>query len=251
MGKIPRGGGFTLIELSIVLVIIGLIIGGVLVGQNLIGAAAVRAQISQIERYQTAVNTFRGKYGYLPGDIPNPYAGQFGFQSRGPYAGQGDGNGLLEGNSTNTNATGANYGSLPFQGEEGMFWVDLSAAHLIEGSFATASPTATFSAAIPPSAVGQYLPSAKMGFGGYVFVWSGGWQEWANSPPGDSQNYFEVAGVTGSAPSYRGLPNDITLMTPAQAYAIDKKMDDGLPQYGNVIVFDPVGGGLRAVVALI
>jgi prepilin-type N-terminal cleavage/methylation domain-containing protein len=75
--------GFTLIELSIVLVIIGLIVGGVLVGQNLIAAAAVRAQISQIEKYQTAANAFRGKYGYLPGDIPNPYATQFGFQSRG------------------------------------------------------------------------------------------------------------------------------------------------------------------------
>ena len=39
-------GGFTLIELSIVLVIIGLLVGGVLVGQDLIRAAGVRAQIS-------------------------------------------------------------------------------------------------------------------------------------------------------------------------------------------------------------
>ena len=40
-----RCDGFTLIELSIVLVIIGLIVGGVLVGQNLISAAEVRLQI--------------------------------------------------------------------------------------------------------------------------------------------------------------------------------------------------------------
>ena len=46
--------GFTLIELSIVLVIIGLIVGGILVGQDLINAAAIRAQIAQVEKYQTA-----------------------------------------------------------------------------------------------------------------------------------------------------------------------------------------------------
>ena len=48
--------GFTLVELSIVLVIIGLIIGGVVVGRDLIDAATIRAQISQIEKYNTAVN---------------------------------------------------------------------------------------------------------------------------------------------------------------------------------------------------
>ena len=51
--------GFTLIEMSIVLVIIGLIIGGVLLGRDLISAAAVRAQIAQIEKYNAAVNTLR------------------------------------------------------------------------------------------------------------------------------------------------------------------------------------------------
>ena len=95
-GRAERG--FTLIELSIVLVIIGLIVGGVLVGQDLIRAAAVRAQVSQIEKYNTAVNTFRDKYGALPGDIQDPAASSFGFTPRGQLAGEGDGNGVIEGN---------------------------------------------------------------------------------------------------------------------------------------------------------
>ena len=82
ISKTTNGPGFTLVELSIVLVIIGLIIGGVLVGRDLITAATVRAQIAQIEKYQTAVNTFRGKYGYLPGDIPDPAVTQFGGAGR-------------------------------------------------------------------------------------------------------------------------------------------------------------------------
>ncbi|MCA9200375.1 MAG: prepilin-type N-terminal cleavage/methylation domain-containing protein [Planctomycetales bacterium] len=63
--------GFTLIELSIVLVIIGLITGGVLVGRDLIEAAKVRNDISTIERMNAAALTFRLKYNYLPGDLPN------------------------------------------------------------------------------------------------------------------------------------------------------------------------------------
>jgi prepilin-type N-terminal cleavage/methylation domain-containing protein len=62
MWTIRHRAGFTLIELAIVLVIIGLIVGGILVGQDLINAAAVRAQVSQIEKYQTAVHTFQTKY---------------------------------------------------------------------------------------------------------------------------------------------------------------------------------------------
>src|ERR1035438_3595333 len=93
--------GFTLIEIAIVLVIIGLIVGGVLVGQNLINAAAVRAQISQIEKYNSAVNTFRGKYDALPGDISAAAAAQFGFVARSGTTGRGDGNGIVQGHNGN------------------------------------------------------------------------------------------------------------------------------------------------------
>src|ERR1700728_2487693 len=92
--------GFTLIELSIVLVIIGLIVGGVLVGQDLIKAAEVRATVGQYEKYNAAVNTFRTKYNGIPGDIPQAQASQFGLftmTAAAPAVGLGDGNGLLEG----------------------------------------------------------------------------------------------------------------------------------------------------------
>lgn len=118
--------GFTLIELSIVLVIIGLIVGGILTGRDLVSAAAMRSQIAQIERYHQASTTFREKYGYLPGDVAAVEAQRFGFAARGPYAGQGDGNGIIEG--INNNAANQNYGVRLNAGETALFWRDLSSS---------------------------------------------------------------------------------------------------------------------------
>lgn len=62
-------GGFSLVELSIVLVILGLLVGGILGGQSLIHAAELRAIPTETEKYQTALNTFRMKYFALAGDF--------------------------------------------------------------------------------------------------------------------------------------------------------------------------------------
>jgi prepilin-type N-terminal cleavage/methylation domain-containing protein len=224
--------GFTLIELSIVLVIIGLIVGGVLVGQNLISAAGVRATVTQIEKYNTAANTFREKYGFLPGDINASAAAQFGFAARGSYTGEGDGNGLLEG--IVANAPSANNG-FSQTGETLMFWVDLSTAHLIDNGFTTATATWIPSSPYPSgSTLNAYLPPAKLGNGNYIYTFSGGWLE--NAGSNNSRNYFGLALVTsigqGSCPSCIFSQAGLTVQ---QAQNIDQKVDDGLPFSGRVL----------------
>ena len=99
-----RNKGFTLIELSIVLVIIGLLIGGLVAGNDMRKSAEVRSQITQIEKIQTATNTFKAKFNALPGDMDAKTAVQFGFAPRGSNEGQGDGNGILEGWNSNYNS---------------------------------------------------------------------------------------------------------------------------------------------------
>jgi prepilin-type N-terminal cleavage/methylation domain-containing protein len=232
--EMPRQGGaagFTLIELSIVLVIIGLIVGGVLTGQDLIRAAEVRATISQIEKYNTAVNTFYGKYDALPGNMNATTAATFGFSTVGRTGavGFGSGNGVITGD------------------EELMFWVDLSspiAGGLIDGSFTAGAGYTDDNelVALGGLKVALYLPPAKLGRGNYIWTWSGGWQAYA-SPPGDGQNYFSLstpATLGGSSTPH--VPS--TTLTVTQAYSIDKKMDDGMPQSGNVMAIADGGYGL-------
>lgn len=106
--QVLRCRGFTLIELSLVMVIIGFLIGGVLVGQDLIFAAKVRNATSQLSQMETAYNTFRIKYNCIPGDCPNATdyfgndyivitfnAGYCNSQPSGAH-GNGNGNGLID-----------------------------------------------------------------------------------------------------------------------------------------------------------
>lgn len=216
----PRQTGFTLIELSIVLVIIGLLVGGVLVGNDLIAAAEVRAQIKQIEDIKAATSTFRLKHQGLPGDLKD--AVQYGFEPRGAFAGQGDGNRVLEGVSAN--AASSNSGLIGGSaGETALFWRDLSEAELLQNSFHLANALAPSSSMIKVNhtpGIADFLPEAKLGIGTFVHVWSR-----------DRKNYLAISQVTGlGATPVQALPG----FTGNQAYQIDSKIDDGLPDSGVV-----------------
>jgi prepilin-type N-terminal cleavage/methylation domain-containing protein len=165
--KLPMRAGFTLIEMAIVLVIIGLIAGAVVVGQDLMRAAGVRATISQIEKYNTAVNTFREKYGYLPGDINASAAALFGFLPRGIYHGMGDGDGYIEGLYANSPSTNTGY-AIGY-GETAMVWVDLSMANLIDGGFNTSTMLSRPPGTIPGAGVRAPLPTPNRG-GGELYL---------------------------------------------------------------------------------
>lgn len=66
--------GFSLIELSIVLVVIGLLAGAVISSNALIQQSELRTLASEFNELTTAYNNFKGTYGSPPGDIPS-YSG--------------------------------------------------------------------------------------------------------------------------------------------------------------------------------
>lgn len=97
---------FTLIEISIVLIIIGIIAGTIFKGQDLLESARTRATIDEISHIRLALSNYRDTYGYWPGNDPHA-ATRFG-----DGVASGDGRGLIR------------------DGESGQVWRHLAAAGL-------------------------------------------------------------------------------------------------------------------------
>ena len=66
--------GFTLVELSIVIIIIGFLIAGIAAGKSLIRQTKLNSIITESQMYILAINTFKDRYSYYPGDLPNAEA---------------------------------------------------------------------------------------------------------------------------------------------------------------------------------
>ena len=66
--KNTKQGGFTLVEIAIVLVIIGLLLGGILKGQELINNAKVRSVADRQNSLKAAWFGFIDRYNFIPGD---------------------------------------------------------------------------------------------------------------------------------------------------------------------------------------
>ena len=214
--KTSSNKGFTLIELSIVLVIIGLIVGGVLVGQDLIKAAELRATVSQKESYDSAVNTFRLKFNGLPGDIVK-YANFTGTLTTTGLTGAngfGDGDTLIEG------IGGAGTDNFGFVGEAKLFWRHLADVDLIGDDISGVTTGAAATHAVSGS---TFVPEGKMGKGTYFHI--------ASSV---GRNYFTLSGITtiATATSMNVVSSDV--ISPNEAFQLDTKFDDGVPITGVV-----------------
>src|SRR5262245_804779 len=124
MGK---QGGFTLIEIAIVLVIIGLLLGGVLKGQELITAARVRNLISQQDGVKAAYFGFLDRFRALPGDYSQATV------NIANVTANGNNNGQIE--------IAATCGSVPNcqAAEFIVIWEHLSRSGFINGSYAYAA----------------------------------------------------------------------------------------------------------------
>ena len=230
MHAAPQTKAFSLVELSIVLVILGLLVGGILAGQSLIRASQLRAVSTEFNFYTTALMSFRDKYLNWPGDMPNATA-FWGAANNGN--GKGDScfslnvstlggktcNGTGDGYISDPGGVSANY----VGGETFHAFVQMANAGLINGTYTGVAATTSPSSRVP----GLNMPASKIPNQGISIQ---------NDPTPDT-NYF-FSNITSLSVYYLSLSrayNGSTELKPEEAWNIDTKMDDGKPALGRML----------------
>lgn len=232
--------GFTLIEMSIVLVIIGLIIGGILKGQEVIESGRLKRTITGFEQIEAAVLTFSDKYGALPGDYRLAHARIAGVADvpsictvpGAAGAGSGNGNGVI-GNSPTGQGIGAASVAQNVAAENcerGLAFIHMNLANLLGQNSASADNTSNNKfgdgSALPPAgypSVGYSIAHGPYSFG-------------SDQTTGHWLRASKVA-LQGANPTARNA------FTGKRIFQMDIKLDDGQPQTGLFRSIGSTGAG--------
>jgi prepilin-type N-terminal cleavage/methylation domain-containing protein len=207
--------GFTLVEISIVMIIIGLLIGGIFSGMKLIDNANIQKTVQDLKAIDTAVPTFRDTYRALPGDIRSPST-RIPNCTIAPCSVGGNGD-----RGISPLVTGFTDSVMTLTDERFTFWHHLQAADLIQMNFSNMNDMN----------FGEGQPTAHEG-GGYrlrMYV-TGTVSPFINV---SSKHILFITGIPSDVPASNPTLSRASSCT--LAGAVDRKMDDGLPRVGKVL----------------
>jgi len=209
-----KKSAFSLIELSIVLIIIGLLIAGITGGASLIRSSELRSVMGEARGYAVADNSFFTQYDQYPGDI----------SSRAGSISQSDGDrdGRIEyiNDATTKVAEGLDA------------WLDLRDIGAIDTVLTIAGTPAAPTAQVP----GTNIPASKVRGAGWAFDYNTNTFQNVVTITGttdaiDTNNLYLVSG-SASADASKNAATSI--LTATDSLSIDTKIDDGLANSGNV-----------------
>jgi hypothetical protein len=187
--------GFTIIEISMIILAMSLLIGGIFMGRALVDAAKLREVIQKLNKFEVGRASFKQKFSCTPGDCRN--AADFGLGTN------GDGDGYVTDMKTNK-------GSLPRK-EILEYWVHLDNAGLLGEDYSRTPLT------------GPRLQNGGPATGMHDAHFSIGYER---SP---IKQYYFIGVNASSKPAYRNIDRRFI---PREIESIDKKIDDGAPLDG-------------------
>ncbi len=217
-----KSSGFTLVEISIVMIIIGLLIGGTFGGMKLVENMQVNRTVQDLKSIESAALTFKDTYGRLPGDMPNT-AARLPNCTDAPCATGGNGNRRLDYTAWNEVISSGM--------EKFAFWHHLQAADLM--NLAVQNTTSL--------EFGEGQPEAPFG-GGYRMVANDGALFVAGS------TILRGAALVTTPLSSAAIQVPATRMSPCgQVQSVDRKIDDGMPYTGLLLGWSCATANLTAV----
>lgn len=204
-----RYRGFTLLEMSVVIAVIGLIIGGISVASSIKFNASLQGVIADQTMIIAAVASYKEKYKALPGDHSKAES-IFGSSA----TDNGNDDGIINKPDTNNDSW--------------LFWQHLALAKLWKGSY-TGDNGADATNTAWDAVIGTNVPKSPfLGVGYSVYYAAPGENNLGASP----QTYFLVVGRDSF-----GGDNHTTFggwITPLDAKGVDNKADDGLAKSGDI-----------------
>lgn len=201
-----RNSGFSLTELSIVLVVVALLIAAVVQGANLLKSAKLKTVGSEFSEKQAWINGFRTIYNQLPGDFS--YAANY-WAAASTLSGDEDGEIEF-------------YNGSAYEGYrawEHLFYAEIADSEFSGGPSSPSTTAAQIGVDIPDSVVsnaGYFLDFSNLTF--TVNVLSFG------APLSPSSNNMRLDGA----------------LSPQDAFKLDAKLDDNNPTTGSLRADDGV-----------
>ena len=226
--------GFTLLELSIVLVVIALIVGAVTIGTAMIRNAELQSVVADVDAYKKAMGLFRDKYQSLPGDMTTatdlwgsaagcPNIAATNTVATATCNGNGDGF-IGDSDSGAPTAMGSNYQ------EQMRVWQHLGNAELINKKY-----TGTISSTNNELNPGINIPASKRGTNGFAFFYAIPVISNANYFAAEYGHIFVYGAVAGGGAG--ATPPRTAGLSGEDAAQIDMKVDDGKPGTGSVLTY--------------
>lgn len=210
-----KKSAFSLIELSIVLIVIGLLIAGITGGASLIKSSELRSVMSEARGYAVAVNAFYSQYDALPGDFDTAVG------TDADMIGNNDGQ-IGYAVKVSTLADDNTEGNVAWYGLDQIGAIDDDLTYLTPATGANVN-------------MGQHVPASKIKSAGWIFGY-------LTDATNGSQNIVALTRAVGDVTI--ATTNDATASSPAtvasgaltasDALSIDSKIDDGNGKTGKL-----------------